>query len=171
MKKALSCFKTAMALLAITVVFLGIYAYVIARPISYGMNYHNETVYEGVAFEGNVRYYPDGTMHTLNDSFPDGVESRYYYKDGYVFLTMATTDEEYEEEIANIDGNFDEAVNSPFYASSTNAFKQVLIGPDGYTVVYTCAPATVIAVVGGVIGAALIALTATSIIFSRKKEC
>ena len=171
MKKVLSCGKTALALLIATVVFLGLYAYAIARPISYGMNYHHRSVYEGIAFEGNVKYYPDGTMCTVNDSFPDGAEARYFYKGGYIFNTMATTDEEYEEETAYIKDNFDEAVNTPFYATTTNAFKQVLTGPDGYTVVYTCAPATVIAVVGGLIGAALIALTATSIVFSRKKEC
>ena len=32
------------------------------RICFYGMSYHNETVYEGVAFEGTLQFYPDGKV-------------------------------------------------------------------------------------------------------------
>ena len=52
MKNILSCKKTTILLFLITIISIGFYAYMLARPISYGMSYHNETVYEGGIFEG-----------------------------------------------------------------------------------------------------------------------
>lgn len=83
MKKILSCKKTAIVLLIIAVLFLGFYTYMIARPISYGMSYQNETVYEGVEFEGTLRFYPDGKLLNKNTNFEEAFENYYYYKDGY----------------------------------------------------------------------------------------
>ena len=54
MKNILSCKKTAIILLTITIISIGFYAYMLARPISYGMDYQNETVYEGETFEERV---------------------------------------------------------------------------------------------------------------------
>ena len=54
MKNILSNLKTAVILLIVTIISLGFYAYMLARPISYGMDYHNETVYEGGTFEGTM---------------------------------------------------------------------------------------------------------------------
>lgn len=171
MKKFLSCSKTAVILLLVTILALGFYGYMLARPISYAMSYHNETVYEGVAFEGTLKYYPDGKLLNKNTNFDKEVEDYYYFQDGYVFTLTAETKEEYETEVAYIKENFQEAVASPFYASKINAFSQVFEGPDGYTTTYTCAGAIAFAVVGGVVALALIALTVSSFVLCKKAKC
>ena len=170
MKKFLSCTKTAILLLIITVLSIGAYAYMIARPISYSMGYHTEYEYEGIPFEGTMKFYPDGTVFNVNSNFEDGRTFRYYYKDGYVFSTIAETDEEYEEEVAYINENFEEAVNAPFYATKINAFKQVSVGVDGFTTVYICKPAIILAVVWGIIDLALIALSVVSLFICKKSK-
>lgn len=154
----------------ITVLFLGFYAYMLARPISYGMNYHNETVYEGVEFEGTLKLYPDGKMLNKNTNFEEALENYYYYKDGYVFTLMAQTDAENEAEIATINANFDEAVATPFYAAKINAFKQAYVGPDGYAVTYTCTVAIIFAVAGGVVALVLIVLAVSSFVLTKKAK-
>ena len=170
MKNILSRKKTATILLIITIISIGFYAYMLARPISYGMSYHNETVYEGGIFEGTMEFHPDGTMITRNTNFDEELKSRYYYKGGYVFFTLAETDQEYEEEIAEINKNFDEAIQAPFYADEINAFQLIAAESDGFTTVYICKPAIVFAVVCGVIELMLIGLVCTSFILQKKPK-
>ena len=170
MNKILSCMKTAIILLLVTVLFLGVYTYMLARPISYGMSYHNETVYEGLSFEGTLIFYPDGKVLVENTNFKEAFEDYYYYKDGYIFTLMAETDEEYEAEVAYINENFDEAVASPFYAAKINAFRHIAEGTDSYVTTYTCTSAIIFAVAGGVGALALIALTALSFVLSKKTK-
>ena len=170
MKKLLSCKKTAIITLIITIVSIVLYAYMLARPISYGMGYHNETVYEGGTFEGTMKFYPDRTMVTRNTNFDEELSSRYYYKDGYIFFTLAQTDKEYEEEIASINENFDEAIKKPFYADKINSFKLVASEGDDFTTVYTCEPAIVFAAVGGVVELILIGLTCVSFVLYKKSK-
>lgn len=168
MKNILFCKKTAIILLIITIVSVGFYAYMLARPISYGMSYHNETVYEGGVFEGTLKFYSDETMVNSNTNFDEEIKSRYYYKDGYVFFTVAQTEKDYEEEVASINANFDEAIKAPFYADEINSFQLVASEGDGYTTVYTCKPAIVFAVVGGVVELVLIGLVCISFVLRKK---
>ena len=170
MKKILSCTKTAVILLLVTILALGFYTYMLARPISYAMPYHNEIVYEGVAFKGTLKFYPDGTMRNKNTNFDEEQKNYYYYKDGYIFALMAETDEAYEAEVAYINENFQEAVASPFYAAKINAFRQVAVGLDAYVTTYTCTGAIVFAIAGGVIALALIVLTAFSFVLCKKAK-
>lgn len=170
MKNILSYTKTAIILLLVTVHSLGFYAYMLARPISYGMSYHNKTVYKGVPFEGTLKFYPDGKVLNDNTNFEEAFEDYYYYKDGYVFTLMAETDEEFEAEVAHINDNFDEAVASPFYAAKINAFGQVAEGMDDYVTTYTCTGAVIFTVAGGVVALALIALTVSSFALSLKAK-
>ena len=170
MKKMLSCTKTAVILLLVTVLALGFYTYMLARPISYGMRYHNEIVYEGVAFEGTLQFSPNGKVLNNNTNFEEAQEYYYYYKDGYIFSLMAQTDAEYEVEVAYINENFEEAVASPFYAAKINAFKQVAPGLDDYVTTYTCTGAIVFAAAGGVAALALIVLTISSFVLCKKEK-
>ena len=170
MKKFLSCNKAAIVLLVATLISLGFYVFTLARPISYGMSYNNKSEYAGMPFEGSLTFYADGTTTTVNSNFDEAIKSRYYYKNGYVFSIMAQTDEAYEEEIAYIDENFDDAVNTPFYASKINAFRQISKGTDGYTLVYTCASAIVVAVVVGIVEIILIGLTCAAWILNKKSD-
>ena len=170
MKNILSKTKTAIILLIVTVLLLGSYIWIVANPVTYGMKYRNETVYEGEVFKGSLKYSPDGKVISENTNFDEALEMYYYYKDGYVFNLLATNDEEYEAEVAYINENFDEALASPFYAVKTNAFKQVAAGMDEDATTYTCTGAIVFAVAGGVVVLALIALTVSSFSLSKKAK-
>ena len=170
MKNILSNTKTAIILLVITILSLGFYTYMLARPISYGMSYHNETVYDGGTFEGTLKFYPNGKLLNENTNFEKVLEDSYYYKDGYVFLLMAQTDAAKESEIAYINENFDEAVALPFYAAKINAFRQTNVGPDGYATTYTCTGAIIFAIVGGIVELALIGFVCASFLLSKKKD-
>ena len=170
MKNILSKTRTAIVLLCITVLLLGSYAYMLARPISYGMGYYNSVVYEDVKFAGELRFNSDGTYSYENTNFDEKKTEYYYYKDGYVFFLMAETEGEYEAEVAYINENFDEVVASPAYASKTSAFKQVAVGMDEEFTTYTCTGAVIYAIVGGIVRFALIALTVFSFILSQKAK-
>ena len=170
MKNILSQTKTAIILLIVTVLSAGCYVCIVANPVTYGMKYRNETVYEGEVFKGSLKYSPDGKVISENTNFDEPFEMYYYYKDGYVFNFVATNDEEYEAEVAYINENFDEALASPFYAVTTNAFKQVAVGMDEDATTYTCTGAIVFAVAGGVVVLALIALTGSSFSLSKKAQ-
>ena len=168
MKNILSSSKILRTLLIVTIISMGLYIYMIARPVSYGMGYHTETEYEGESFEGTMKFYPDRTFTNFNTNYGTEMESRYYCKGGYVFFTLAQDEEEYNAEVAYICENFEEAVNTPFYAVKTNAFKQFFVGSDGYELVYTCGSAIVLAVVFGVVELILISLTAASFVVCKK---
>ena len=170
MKKFISCARTITILVMVTIISLGFYAYMLARPVSYGMGYHAETAYDGGTFEGTIKFNSDGTMVNINTNFDEALNSRYYYKDGYIFFTFAETDEDYEAEVAAINDNFEEAVNTPFYADEIDAFKLVAKEADGYTTVYTCTSAIIFAIAGAVVEVALIGLTVASIIIRKKVE-
>ena len=170
MKNILSQTKTAIILLIVTVLLLGSYICIIANPVTYGMKYRNETVYDGVVFKGSLKYSPDGKVISENTNFDEPFEMYYYYKDGYVFNLAATNDEEYEAEVAYINENFDEASSTPLYASKTNAFKQVAVGLEEEVTTYTCIGAIIFAIVGGIDRLLLIALTAYSFVLSKKAK-
>ena len=83
---------------------------------------------------------------------------------------MAATEEEYQEEVANINADFEGAVNSPFYASKINAFRMVFVGPDGYTLTYKCNSAIVFAIIGGVVLVTLLGFSITALAFFIKAQ-
>jgi hypothetical protein len=170
MKRILSSKKTAIVLMSITLISLIFYVYMIARPISFGMEYHNESVYEDWKFEGITIFNDDNTMLNRNSNFIDELRSRYYYKDGYVFFTMANTSAEYEKEVEAINADFEEALKTPFYASKINAFRFVSEGPDGYTSVYLCESAIIFAAAFGAVELIMICLSTISLIFYKKSK-
>ena len=170
MKNILFCKKTAVILLAVTILFLALCAYMVARPISYGMEYSAEMVYEGEVFEGTMIFKNDTTFITRNVNYDEDMVARYYYKEGYVFFMVATTDEEYAEEVAEIDEKFDAFIELPFYSYRINAFRLAAGEDDDFSSPYICTSAIVWASVFGGVSLLLIALTGTSFVLSRKKE-
>ena len=168
MKNILSYTKTVVLLLIVTALSLGFYAYMLVRPISYGMSYRVETVYESEVFEGSIKFYADRTMVNRNTNFAEEMHSRYYYKNGYIFFTLAETEDEYEAEVTYIDEHFEEAVAAPFYAAKINAFSMLSKGLDGYTNAYTCTPLVAFAVVCGIFEILLIGLTCASFLLWKK---
>lgn len=170
MKKILSNIKIVITLMVATTILLGFYIYMIARPISYGMEYHTEYEYEGVKFEGTMIFNADGSVINSNSNFDEEEISRYYYKDGYVFITNAKTDADYEKEVEWINSNFLEAINTPFYANKINAFGFANEGPDGFEAKYDCENAVVFAAVAGAIELILIGFTCISVVFYKKNK-
>ena len=168
MKKLLSCKTTAVLLLLVTGLFLGFYAYMLARPISYGMVYRNETVYEGEVFEGELTFYRNGRMKNENTNFDQPIEGYYYYQDGYVFSLMAQSEAEYEAEVEYIREHFDDALELPFYAARINAFRQKAIGLDDDVTSYVCTGSVAFAALGGAVALALLALSATSLVLFKR---
>ena len=170
MKNILSKTKTAIILLIVTVLLVGSYVYLLTCPITYGMEYRNETVYEGEVYKWSLKYSPDGKVICENINYDEPIEFYYYYKDGYVFNLMAENDEKYKSEVAAINEDFDEAVALPLYAFKTNAFKQVAQGFVNDVTIYTCQGAIIFAIAGGVFALALTALTVSSFILSKKSR-
>ena len=168
MKKLLFNNKAAIILLVFTILSTCFYAYMLARPVSYGMPYHTETVYETTLFEGTMTFYPDNTVVNSNSNFDGEIKSYYFYKNGYVFLLFAQTEEEYQEEVAFINENFEDALSEPFYADSINAFELEADGMGDFSTVYTCTPALIFAVVYGIFELILIGLTSASLMPLKK---
>lgn len=148
--------KLALILAIIAVVLLVVGIYALSSPVFYGSSYYHASFYEGEDFNGTMTFYDDNTMVIRNTNFDDEYKSYYYYKDGYIFFTLATTEAEYEEEIAAINEDFEGAVNALFYASKINAFRLCSEGPDGFVSVYFCQIAIMMAVVLSVMELALI---------------
>lgn len=167
MKNILSSAKTLIVLLVVTLILLGVYAYIVARPISYDMEYRAEIVYGGVSFEGTMIFDEDGNLNIKNTNFNQEVNYRYYYKDGYVFYLNAISNEECDKEIESINQNFDKAIKTPFYADKINAF-EVVAEDNGYETVYTCTFTYVFAIVGSIIELVLLGLIITSVIMRKK---
>ena len=169
MKYILSKAKTAIILLLVTVIFLGFYTFLLTRPISYGMKYHNETVYEGIKFEGTFKFYRGGKMVIENDNFDEPFACFYYYENGYIFSLWGETEEEREAERAYIKENFEEMLAKPLASSKMNAF--LCTAQDGdYVETYACKGLFVFAVFGGVLAAALIGFTGSSLVFFQKAK-
>ena len=157
------------ALLVLTALSLAFYTYMLVRPISYGMGYRTEVVYDGETFEGVMEFSPDLTVVNSNTNFDEEMVSRYYYKDGYVFFTLAQTDEDFAEEVEDIQNNFYESVNTPFYAAEANAFRLAVGGGDGDFLIYVCEGAIAFAAVFGAIELILIALCLYSMLLCKKR--
>ena len=170
MKNILSKTKTSIILLCITVLLVGSYICIVASPISYGMKYRNETVYDGQTFKGSLKYTLGGKVISENTNFAEPMEMYYYCKDGFVFNLMATNDEEYDAEVAYINANFDEAIATPFYAFKTNSLRLFAVGTDESVTTYTCIGGFIYAIVGCADRLLLIALTVYSFVLSKKAK-
>jgi hypothetical protein len=167
MKKVLSGKALSFALLAVTVLALAFYAYMLLRPISYGMEYYSNQSIDGYPFETASVFYRGNKMIIKNANFNGPEEFYYYLKDGYVFNCLATTDEEYLAEVEEINANWEDAVNAPFYANKINAFN--LTQPTGdNTLTMECRGAKAFAVVFGIMDACLAALTAAAFVYRKK---
>jgi hypothetical protein len=170
MKKVLSTTKAVVKLSITTVVIIFLFFYIISAPLSYGMPYHNTTVYDGMTFEGSMVLHHDGTMRNLNSNLVEELSSLYYYKDGHVFFLEAETQAEYDNEVAEINANFEAAVNTPFYSAKIDLFN-IVLSDTGFAITYSCTSAIVFIVSYCVLMVGLVALTVVSFILRRKAIC
>ena len=154
------------AIAAIVCLVIGIYG--MTRPMSYGSVYYHASSYEGEDFSGTMTFYEDNTMVIRNSNFEEDIKSMYYYKEGYLFFVLATTQEKYQEEVAAINADFEAAINTPFYASKINPFVMTSQGLDGYESAYLCQRSVMMAAVWGVVELALIGLAITSALCRKK---
>ena len=162
--------KSTIVILVVVIVLAAFYTWLFATPISYGMGYHNVSVFEEETFESTMTFYRDGTVVVHSTNFEEVFQSRYYYQDGYVFFTMAETEEDYALEIAAIQENFEEAVRTPFYADKINAFRMVAEEDDGYATTYNCTPKMILVVAGGFVGCMVIAFVCVAQVHNRKAK-
>ena len=170
MKKVFSNKIAAVILAVLTIVSLYFYVTMLAKPITYGQPYYHASVYEGDDFSGTLTFYPDNTMLVENTNFGEPMKSYYYRKDGYLFFTMAETQEEYDAEVAMIDENFEEAVSTPFYAAKLNAFQLTAEGLDEYDTFYYCKYTINLAIAWGIGQLVLIVLTCVACKKANKKK-
>ena len=171
MKNFLSNKIVSIILLVAVVVSLIFYVNMLAQPISYGRPYRHASVYDGDDFDSEMVFYPDWTMVVRNTNFDEDMKFYYYYMDGYLFFTMAQTEEEYEEEVTRINANFEEAVSSPFYAAKMNAFKMTDEGLDDYISYYFCQDSIFVAMTWGVGELILIGFAVISVLRCKKTKC
>lgn len=170
MKRILSNKVTSIVLIILSALVLAALIFVATRPVSYGMEYRMETVYEGYEFEGTIIFEKDGYMTSSNSNFEEEREYRYYLKDGYYFFMSATADEEYDAEVEYINNNFDEALNTPFYAEKINAFKIIDGIEDDLDAEYICKSAIVLAISLAIACFVLIALSVLTVIMCKKSK-
>ena len=170
MKKLFFNAKTALILLIIAALSLGFLIYFAKRPISYGMSYTNTTEYDGGVFEGTLVFTRDGKQIITNSNLDESIETRYYYKDGYVFFLTATTDEEYDAEVAKICSDIEAAKNAPFYADEISAFRMIATEGDGYETVYTCDSAIAIAKALSALLVVSAGLAFVCVLFKKRKH-
>ena len=171
MNKKRSCCITALILAVIAILLLVVGIYGITRPMSYRSDYYHAVFFEGEVFNGTMTFHKDNTMVVSNTNFDEEFQLFYYYKNGYSFFLLGETQEEREAEVAAIDADFEGALNTPFYASKINPFRLSSEGPDGYTSIYICQSAVMMAVVWCAIELALIGFAIASVIREKKKKC
>ena len=156
-----------LAVIAAVLLVAGIYG--MTRPMSYGSEYYHASFYEGEDFNGSMVFYADNTMVIRNTNLDEEYKSYHYYKDGYIFFTLAQTEKEYREEVAAIEADFEGAVDAPFYASRINVFRLSSVGPDGFRSVYACQVSIMMLVIWGAVELALIG-SAISLATRSKKQ-
>ena len=168
MNKVRSCRITALILAVAAIVLLVVGIYGMTRPMAYSVDYYHATFYDGEDFNGTMAFYPDNTLVVRNTNFDGEYKSFYYYKNGYIFFTLAQTEAEYQEEVAAIDADFEGAVSAPFYGSKINVFRLSSEGPDGYCSVYCCQSSIMMVVSLVVIELVLISVAVVSVIHGKK---
>ena len=170
MKKILSKATYPIILLVIAALFLAFYVYMIARPISYGMEYHFKGTVLGYEFETTTVFKTNNKALFINESLEEPQESYYYYhKGGWIFMCYAANEEEYLAEVERIKADLEGTQASEMYAFRISAFSYSYGDPaDGSEVVQTCAFAKNFAVVGALVELFLIAITAVA--FTRRKK-
>lgn len=129
------------------VLLLGCVVYLAARPVSYNMEYYGETDDEYGFFAAHRWYTRDNYVFIENTNYDLPVVGYYYCKDGYAFDLRAETEEQYAEETAEINSEWEEALKVDFYSNRINAYTLTFARPDGAEMVYTCRDAIVLTVV------------------------
>ena len=173
MKKILSNAKVAFILLLITGILLDCYIHVITRPVSYGLPYRNETLYDSNGFEETMTFYRDGSVVTESTELDEPIVNYYHYRGGRLFILKADTEEGRKEEIQYINKNFKEASSVPSYSESIDAFvyttEDLQNGDEGYFI-YACKTVYVFTVTAGIIELVMIGLTCASLILYSKAQ-
>lgn len=181
MKKFLKKLPVMITLVALSVVLLGFYIYMIARPVSYGMGYKytektddNNYYTNSVVVQNNKKAKMSSIGKLAGE---DMKESATYWiaTKGNKFIMVGVaeadgvpaeycmTEEQYNATVKLLtDENFEN------YGIKSSAFK-FTVGGD----TYTCTGAIVFAVVGGVVELALLSFATLSVIFfiqDKKKK-
>ena len=161
MKKFLGKKPVMITFLSVAVVLLVVYIGMLVRPVAIGFSYKGEV--SGTEYSVKIKNGSEAVMSI------EGVEEtqkcRYVVKGREIFvIPEEMTDEEYKEAKKEILDNWDMVKVSPFF-SKTNAFKVEMMNEE-----FTCAGSIVLAVVGGIVTAAVITFATLSTIVVVKKK-
>ena len=159
MKNILSKTRTAIVLLLVTVIFLGVFTFMLTRPISYGMPYHDETAYDGIPFEVTWTFYPDSTVIIDNDNYNEPAVDYYYYRDGHMFFLWVDSPERCQKLTEFIDETYENVEDIPLSPYELNAFTLTSDMVEDLEFILACKGLIVFTVFGGIVAIALIALT------------
>lgn len=177
MKKILSNKITLFLILAITILFLVFYIYMLARPISYGMeysiaddvNFKVDGEEQSAYFESTTVFHNNNKVSIKNSNFDETIEYYYFYKDGYVVTCTAKNDAEYKAEVEEIQANWDNLIKDELYVSKINAFNLSSVSDD-IDMVQKCNDMITFSILAGILEVILIALTVTCFIFNKKSK-
>ena len=177
MKKILSNKITLFSSLMLAVIVLMFSIFMFTRPISYekSYSYAGEFAYQIDGeqflenFEISMVFHKDNKVTTTNSNFEGSFDQYYFYKDGYVILCDAETEEEYLREIEKFEMNWDIVVNDPLRTFEVNSFSLTSIAEDiDYS--QTCDSMVTFAIVTGIIESLFIGLSVTSFIFYKRSK-
>ena len=173
MKKLLSKKWFMITSIAVAVAMLVFYIIMLARPISYGMNYKYSTSVEGEELTTivNVKNNKTAIMTVKTEFTTIETEMWIYYHDNYIYIVGSKEEmkeSDYDAEVLYIEDNRAEAMN--YYKDEsmlfkTGAFKMEVEGDE-----LKCNGAVVFSILMGIVEMALIGLAITSSIFALKKK-
>lgn len=161
--KALIC-------LVVFALLLGNAIFLAVRPISYNMEYYGESNDQYGFFAGHRYYTRDNYEIVVNTNFDLPIVGFYYYKDGYIFSLRAETEEQYAQEAENINSNWDEALETVFYATEIDAYHILYVRPDGAEIVYTCSSAIALTAVSAVLALSAAGLSCMYFVLYKKAK-
>lgn len=188
MKKIITSKITLFTALAVAVLFLGMYVYMIARPIAYEMKYEfsGETLYiveeEEVSSEFDIEmtFHMNDKVSINNKTSNIKSESYYYYQDGYIYFCQAQNEDEYNAEVKEIKADWDnimaivnketltfEEESMLLSMYKINAFKLESQSRD-IELTQTCNGTIIFTVIGGVVELLVIGLAVTSFVIGKK---
>lgn len=188
MKKIITSKITLFTALAVAVLFLGLYVYMIARPIAYGMKYEfsGEAPYIVEEEEISSEFDIEMTFHmndkvSINNKTSDFKgESYYYYQAGYIYFCQAQNEEEYNAEVKEIKADWDNIMAVLNKETVTLEEESVLLSvykinafelesqAREIELAQTCNGTIIFTVIGGVVELLVIGLAVTSFVIGKK---
>ncbi len=168
MKKFLSKKPVKITFIALAIAFLAFYAYMLIRPVSFGMSYKETTTQFGKEVTNTIKFKNGKKARITRES--DGSKTWsdvWVYCDGYSYTVVGSTDyiteKVYEDRVKDLKAQKKE--NKELYEEGMIDINAFSLDEDA-----TCTGAIVFAVVGGVVELILITFTSLTFVFAKKSK-